>query len=155
MLGLDICEVMVDRVRSELELPMLLGTLPHPKLDPERFDLVTMWASLEHFHRPLETLRSVHQLLVPGGRLLVSVPNVQSASCRWFGAAWFNWSLPYHLTHFQSDQGLFSCLPSFTRGYGYSGPLSYKPADKGPIESRIHYEKSHRTFESRKQHRSV
>jgi 2-polyprenyl-3-methyl-5-hydroxy-6-metoxy-1,4-benzoquinol methylase len=59
-----------------------------------------MWHSLEHVHDPVATLRSAFQLLVPGGLLLVAVPNVESAPARWFGADWFGLDLPRHLTHF-------------------------------------------------------
>ena len=100
VVGLDISQTMAARIRSQLGLTALAGTLPHPQLGPESFDYVTMWQSLEHVHRPLETLRQAHRLLVPGGGLLVSVPNVDSAPFRWFGPAWFGLELPRHLSHF-------------------------------------------------------
>src|SRR5207245_2811653 len=36
----------------------------------------------------------------PGGRLVVSVPNLASLAFHWFGAAWIGLDLPRHLTHF-------------------------------------------------------
>jgi hypothetical protein len=45
------------------------------------------------FARPVKMLR-------PGGRLLVSVPALDSLPAAWFGRAWYPLGLPLHLTHF-------------------------------------------------------
>src|SRR5690606_859243 len=78
----------------------LAGSLPHPQLRPGSFDVVTMWHSLEHVHRPLQILREAFKLLVPGGRLIVATPNIAGWPFRWFRPAWFGLDLPRHLTHF-------------------------------------------------------
>lgn len=98
--GLDVSPTAVDRIQNELGLPALLGTLPHPDLRPASFDVVTMWHSLEHVHDPMETLREARRLLVPGGRLIIAVPNIDSLPFRWFGSSWYGLDLPRHLTHF-------------------------------------------------------
>jgi len=98
--GLDASLNTVQMIRDELGLKALEGTLPHPELEPESFDVVTMWHSLEHVHRPLDVLHEAKRLLVPGGRLLVAVPNIDSLPFRWFGESWFGLDLPRHLTHF-------------------------------------------------------
>ena len=100
--GLDVSAAAVECVRTRLGLRALLGTLPHPELKPATFDVVTMWHSLEHVHEPLEVLRAAHQLLAPGGKLLVATPNIDSLPFRWFGQAWYGLDLPRHLTHFSS-----------------------------------------------------
>jgi 2-polyprenyl-3-methyl-5-hydroxy-6-metoxy-1,4-benzoquinol methylase len=98
--GLDMAEAVVERLRSEFGLHALTGSLPHPALDDASFDVITMWQALEHVHEPLETLQAAHKLLVPGGKLLVSVPNIGSLAFRWFGLAWNGLDLPRHLVHF-------------------------------------------------------
>jgi SAM-dependent methyltransferase len=98
--GLDISAFAVNRVRSGLGLPVLLGSLPHPELAPKSFDVITMWQSLEHVHDPQEVLRQAYELLAPGGKLFISVPNIDSLPFRWFGPAWYGLDLPRHLTHF-------------------------------------------------------
>jgi len=77
-----------------------VGDLSHKDLAPGSFDVVTMWQSLEHVHHPLDALRQAFQLLAPGGRLMISVPNIDSLAFRRFGPAWFALDLPRHLTHF-------------------------------------------------------
>jgi 2-polyprenyl-3-methyl-5-hydroxy-6-metoxy-1,4-benzoquinol methylase len=98
--GLDTSPSAVARVRRGLGLHVLHGSLPHPQLRPGSFDVITMWQSLEHVHEPMQVLRQAHALLVPGGRLLVAAPNIDSLPFRWFGAAWFALDLPRHLIHF-------------------------------------------------------
>jgi 2-polyprenyl-3-methyl-5-hydroxy-6-metoxy-1,4-benzoquinol methylase len=98
--GVDVSLSAIQRIRSELGLDALAGTLPHPELEPASFDVITMWHSLEHVHEPLTVLREAHRLLVPGGKLLVAVPNIDSLPFRWFGSAWYGLDLPRHLTHF-------------------------------------------------------
>lgn len=101
--GLDVSAAAVDRVRMQLGLRAVAGTLPHPELPRGGFDAVTLWQSLEHFHQPLAALREVRELLAPGGRLYLSVPNIASGPFRWFGAAWLGLDLPRHLVHFAPD----------------------------------------------------
>ncbi len=98
--GLDLSPLAVQRIRSDLGLNALTGSLPHPALAEASFDVVTMWQSLEHVHAPLAILREAHRLLVPGGKLIISVPNIDSLPFRWFGQAWSGLDLPRHLTHF-------------------------------------------------------
>jgi SAM-dependent methyltransferase len=101
--GLDTSEKVVQRIRHELRLPALVGSLPHPELGDNSFDVVTMRHSLEHVHRPLEVLRAAHRLLAAGGKLIVSVPNIDSLPFSWFGRYWRGLDLPRHLTHFTPD----------------------------------------------------
>jgi SAM-dependent methyltransferase len=100
VLGVDASLAAAQRVRTELGLPALCGSLPHPELAPGSFDVVTMWHSLEHVHDPQGVLRQAHRLLVPGGKLVVAVPNIDSLPFRWFGPVWYALDLPRHLTHF-------------------------------------------------------
>lgn len=98
--GLDISPAAVQRVRHQLGLPALVGSLPHPDLQPASFDTITMWHSLEHVHDPREVLRQAYFLLAPGGQLIVAVPNIESLAFHWFRRAWYGLDLPRHLTHF-------------------------------------------------------
>jgi 2-polyprenyl-3-methyl-5-hydroxy-6-metoxy-1,4-benzoquinol methylase len=98
--GLDTAEHVVAVARDETGCDAIAGSLPHPDLPPASFDVVTMWQSLEHVHDPLAILREALRVLVPGGTLVVAVPNFESFSARLFGEHWFGLDLPRHLTHF-------------------------------------------------------
>ena len=98
--GLDIAAGVVQRIRDGLGLRALVGTLPHPELAPESFDVITIWQTLEHLHQPREALCQAFRLLAPGGTLVVTVPSIDSGPFRLFGCGWYGLELPRHLSHF-------------------------------------------------------
>ena len=67
---------------------------------PSSFDAVIAWMVVEHLHDPLVTLKLVRELLVPGGHLLISVPNFGCWERSFFGRYWYALQLPTHLQHF-------------------------------------------------------
>ncbi len=76
------------------------GTLDTVALDPEAWELVRFWHTLEHTASPVANLRKAHDALVQGGRVVVGVPNLDAAARRMFGANWDGLELPRHLYHF-------------------------------------------------------
>jgi SAM-dependent methyltransferase len=59
-------------------VPIFYGTLEQAPFENESFDLITLWAVLEHVHHPIVVLKRVRALLKPEGRALVLVPNFNS-----------------------------------------------------------------------------
>jgi SAM-dependent methyltransferase len=51
---------------------------------------------LEHVHEPRAVLKKCHRALMPGGILMLIVPNHASATRRAFGAAWPGYDAPRH-----------------------------------------------------------
>src|SRR5262249_6939226 len=84
VVGLDTSRKVVERVRQELGLAAFVGSLPHLDLEAESFDVITMWHALEHVHEPMPVLREARRLLAPGGKIVISVPNIDSLPFRWF-----------------------------------------------------------------------
>ena len=66
------------------------------------FDVVVLSQVLEHALDPAAMLRQAHRLLVPGGEIWVSCPNIDSWAARIFGRFWINWHVPFHITHFDA-----------------------------------------------------
>jgi SAM-dependent methyltransferase len=81
-------------------LPVIAGTLPHPKVKPDSFDVVTMNMVLEHVPDPHRVMAAAARALAAGGLLVVSVPCIGSWSFRTFGPDWWGLDLPRHLLHF-------------------------------------------------------
>jgi 2-polyprenyl-3-methyl-5-hydroxy-6-metoxy-1,4-benzoquinol methylase len=52
------------------------------ELASESFDVITAWAVFEHLHDPAAAFARVTQLLRPGGRFILQVPNLRSISAR-------------------------------------------------------------------------
>jgi SAM-dependent methyltransferase len=63
-------------------LDIYYGVLSDAGLPPRSFDLITMWAVLEHVYNPLDLLRNVSDLLKPGGRFVALVTNFRSIPAR-------------------------------------------------------------------------
>jgi len=76
------------------------GPLDDAALEPESFDLVTLWDVIEHLPDPVGTLRQAAALLRPGGRLLVETQNVGSLFARLLGRRWQHYKHAEHLWHF-------------------------------------------------------
>lgn len=98
--GVDASSAAARAVTAETGISVHVGSLPHVALCGRQFELVTMWASLEHVHDPRRIVREARNLLRPGGRLVVAVPNFESWSRRAFGEQWYGIQVPRHLTHF-------------------------------------------------------
>jgi SAM-dependent methyltransferase len=100
VVGLDAAVGAVRTVQEDLGLKALVGSLPHPDLRPCSFEVVTMWHSIEHVHDPVAILREAYRLLIPGGKVIVACPNIDSWAFRRFDTDWFGLDVPRHLTHF-------------------------------------------------------
>jgi glycosyltransferase involved in cell wall biosynthesis/SAM-dependent methyltransferase len=72
--------------------------------NPEaRFDLITLWDVIEHLRAPWCDLRSLREVLKPGGRLLVSTMNTKSLRARLEGPKWENYANPTHTFFFNRN----------------------------------------------------
>ncbi len=97
--GMDMSAQAVAAGR-EAGLTIHQGTLPGADLGGATFDVVTMWQAIEHVPSPTATLEAIREILNPGGLLLVVCPQLDSMAARKFGACWYSFDLPRHLTHF-------------------------------------------------------
>jgi SAM-dependent methyltransferase len=81
-------------------LEVRCGGVPGSGEAPHSFDHVFMSHVLEHLHDPVAVLREARSLLVPGGRLWLSLPSVSSEGLRRFGPHWRGLEPPRHLALF-------------------------------------------------------
>ncbi len=56
-------------------LPVRVADIFTDEIPAETYDAVTAFSVLEHMQDPMKTLRALHRVLKPGGRLLLIVPN--------------------------------------------------------------------------------
>lgn len=78
---------------------------------PQRFDVITLWHYLEHDYNLPQTARKLYDLLKPGGKLIVEVPDYQSLTARIQKTHWQGWHTPRHVTLF-SKTGFQTLFPS-------------------------------------------
>lgn len=78
------------------------GTIFDMGLEAASFDVVTLWDVLEHTPSPRVILQECSRLLVPGGLLVVNVPDAGSAVARLMGRRWV-FLLSVHLYYFTRE----------------------------------------------------
>lgn len=104
VLGVEPDPTAVEVARG-LGVEVLSGTLDQLPSGQHRFDAITLNHVIEHVPDPLATLRHCWGLLAPGGRLVVTTPNVHSLGHRVFRRSWRGLEPPRHLQIF-SQQSL-------------------------------------------------
>ena len=73
------------------------------QLAAKQWDVITMWHVLEHVHRLHPYLDKIYELLKPGGKLIIAVPNYQSLDAAKYESAWAAYDVPRHLYHFSPE----------------------------------------------------
>lgn len=69
--------------------------------DNKKFDVITLWHSLEHIHDISELYHQINRLLDRDGILLLAVPNLLAPERIFYGNKWAPFDAPRHLYHFQ------------------------------------------------------
>lgn len=129
--GIEVSAPMARFARTELHLAVREGDfLAESQASIEPYDLVTLWASLEHFPDPRRLADRLGQAVRSDGRLILS-------TCRWGllsrlqGPYWRYMNVPEHLFFFSlpgirrffSEYG-FECVSAISYGSG----LTARPA---------------------------
>lgn len=65
-----------------------------------RLEVITMWHVLEHVYDLRGLLGEFKKRLIPGGHLIVAVPNPESFDAQHYGMHWAAWDVPIHIHHF-------------------------------------------------------
>ena len=122
--GIDVSAPSVAYANDRLGEPAALaGSFLDQPFAPATFDVVTLWATLEHLPNAEAFVREAHRVLRPDGLLCVSVPNRGSVAMRALGPKYHMVGLE-HVNYF-SVRGLrallgqcgFDVARSMTRGF--------------------------------------
>ncbi|MBI5635257.1 MAG: methyltransferase domain-containing protein [Nitrospirae bacterium] len=93
--GLDIdprnCQAVTER-----GLKCICGTIDAVDLPAGSYDSIIGSQVIEHISDPRKFLMRCAQLIRPGGRVLLSTPNIESRYRRISGQNWIHWFVPYH-----------------------------------------------------------
>lgn len=77
------------------------GLIEEVELPKNKYGTILLSHVLEHISDLTTILRKLHGALLPGGRIVIAVPNAAGAVARAFGRHWHGWDPPFHLTHFE------------------------------------------------------
>jgi 2-polyprenyl-3-methyl-5-hydroxy-6-metoxy-1,4-benzoquinol methylase len=96
--GIDLSERAVAQARAR-GLPVE-ASLPEDYRPERPFDVVTCFDLIEHAIDPVASMRAIHRLLIPGGKVVITLPNQGSAIRRVMGPRWFFYIPEEHLHYF-------------------------------------------------------
>ena len=98
--GVELSAWSSAHARDRLGLSVFTGTLQEAALPAAHFDIVTLWDVIEHVPDPVPLLAEAARVLRPGGRLVLTTGDWDSAYARSRGADWHLLAPPWHLTMF-------------------------------------------------------
>lgn len=82
--------------------------------DSTKYDVITMWHSLEHVHDLDKQIIQIGNLLNDNGILFIAVPNYTSLDADYYQQNWAAYDVPRHLYHFSPQ-----VLQELFKKYGY------------------------------------
>lgn len=70
------------------------------ELKNKKFDLITLWHSIEHIHDQDILFKNIEDLLNKNGILMIAAPNIHAIEKKYFKENWVAYDAPRHLYHF-------------------------------------------------------
>ncbi|HYF48029.1 MAG TPA: class I SAM-dependent methyltransferase [Planctomycetota bacterium] len=96
--GLELSTPRVERAKKWFGLNLSPQDLFSANLQPRTYDAMAMFQLIEHVHDPRGIIRKSHELLKPGGLLMMSTPNVLAYARK--NRDVNSWRIPRHLFFF-------------------------------------------------------
>ena len=100
--GIDVVPEAVAYGREKLGLDMRAADFLDLPDEPERYDAICLWDTIEHLRRPVETIRKAARWLAPGGVLAITTNDIDSSLARLRGGKWRQIHPPSHLFYFSA-----------------------------------------------------
>jgi 2-polyprenyl-3-methyl-5-hydroxy-6-metoxy-1,4-benzoquinol methylase len=101
--GIDFDGAAIESGRQKYGLNLSVGDFQTADFETDGFDAVTMSHVIEHVPDPVACLEKCRRVLRPGGRLVVSTPNVRSLGHERFRQNWRGLEPPRHLHIFTAN----------------------------------------------------
>jgi SAM-dependent methyltransferase len=83
--GVEISKLAADYAKDKENLNVFCGSLAEAHFQDNFFDIVNIWAVLEHVPDPLEMVSESRRILRKGGGLVINVPNFESLPIKLIG----------------------------------------------------------------------
>lgn len=98
--GTELDPTTAQIARARTDLPVFIGSGIDPVPRSSTFDAIMISHTLEHCRIPYDLLLEVNSRLVPGGALIIRVPNSSSKVASAMGRLWTWYCPPVHLYYF-------------------------------------------------------
>lgn len=95
--GQDVDQKAIAHAKRKYGMAVALGPLAEIGFADNRFDAIIMNHVIEHILDPVQLLTECNRILKPGGRIVMTTPNVDSLGHRTFGRCWRGLEPPRHL----------------------------------------------------------
>lgn len=92
----------------------------------QKYDVITLWHSLEHLYDLNEYLNKISTSLNANGVIMIAVPNYQSFDADYFEKDWAAYDTPRHLYHF-SFETMMKLMENFNFKLIHSKQLLFDP----------------------------
>jgi len=101
-LGIDFDEAAVAAARAIPGVDAQVMDMHDPALDGERFDAIALNNVIEHLPDPDRVFARCHELLAPGGRVVMVTPNIEAQCHKAYGEMWRGLEVPRHIYIFSA-----------------------------------------------------
>ncbi len=135
--GIDISQECVAFAKKQ-SLDVLCGDYLMTEYE-KGFDLITMWASIEHMHRPDLFIKKINEDLKAGGRLYISTCRTGGINFKkLYGRGWRFYNFPEHLYFFskgtirkllENNGFKITAYTTYGSGVGSAGSFSKRACD--------------------------
>jgi 2-polyprenyl-3-methyl-5-hydroxy-6-metoxy-1,4-benzoquinol methylase len=104
-MGYDVTGIEIDKrtaqyAKEHYGLEVKIAPLEDVNLPADYFDLVVLFDVFEHLREPMVGLEKIFNALIPGGHVIIKVPNFSCLESMLFRGFWYHLDLPRHLLHF-------------------------------------------------------
>ena len=97
--GLDVNEWALQKAKEEVgRTPLSLASAENLPFVDNSFDVIVIKHVVEHLPQPDQAIRELGRILVPGGLLILSAPNLESLLKPLKGQDWIGYQDPTHIS---------------------------------------------------------
>jgi 2-polyprenyl-3-methyl-5-hydroxy-6-metoxy-1,4-benzoquinol methylase len=112
--GIDVSKSCTDFAQNSLRLKVQNGNYLETTFT-KKFNLITLWATIEHLHYPVQTIKKIYSDLAPGGYIYISTCRIDGINfMKLFGKKWRYYNFPEHLFFFSKKT-----ITNFLKQHGF------------------------------------
>ena len=97
--GVDVSEYAIEQAKKK-NLKAFSGVIRDSPFKDQKFDVVTLWDTIEHVADPQETIQQISEMTKPGSVVALTTGDVGSSIAKLSGRYWHLYNIPQHLSYF-------------------------------------------------------